>query len=238
MRILAIVNEVEAGPGVFGDAAREGGHEIVEWAAHEPARMPELGGYGAAMVFGGAMNVDEEHVHPWLAGEKLAIAQIAEAGIPIMGVCLGAQMLAEVLGGSASRAPRPEIGWHDVQMTPEAADDPVLGALPSRFEAFQWHSYAATPPAGAATLADSPVSVQAYRVGDRIWGIQFHAEVTEASIEAWIAEANDPDAERIAIDGDALLAESREKIGSWNQVGRGISERFFEFAAELRRADT
>jgi GMP synthase-like glutamine amidotransferase len=80
--------------------------------------------------------------------------------------------------------------------------------------------------------------VQAYRVGDRVWGIQFHAEVTEASIEAWIAEANDPDAERIAIDGDALLAESRAKIGSWNQVGRGISERFLEFAAELRRADT
>jgi GMP synthase (glutamine-hydrolysing) len=234
MRILAIVNETGAGPGVFGGAAAEAGHEIVEWAAHEGTPAPDLDGYGAAMVFGGAMNVDEEDLHPWLVGEKRAIARLAGSGIPIMGVCLGAQMVAEVLGGSASRASRPEIGWHDVEMTPEAADDPVLGALPARFEAFQWHSYAATPPAGAARLAHSPVSVQAYRVGDRIWGIQFHAEVTEASIEAWIAEASDPQAERVAIDGDALLAQSREKIGSWNRVGRAISERFIQAAADLR----
>jgi GMP synthase-like glutamine amidotransferase len=181
------------------------------------------------------MNVDEEDAHPWLRGEKRAIADLASAGTPIIGVCLGAQMVAEVLGGSAARASLPEIGWHDVEMTAAAADDPVLGELPPRFEAFQWHSYAATPPEGAATLATSPVSVQGYRVGDRVWGIQFHAEVTMASIEEWVAEANDPDAERMAIDGDALLAESREKIGSWNRVGRGISARFFETAESLLR---
>jgi GMP synthase-like glutamine amidotransferase len=233
MRILAIVNETEAGPGVFGQSAREAGHEVVEWAAHTGSTPPPLEGLGAAMVLGGAMNVDEEDAHPWLRGEKRAIADLAKAGTPIIGVCLGAQMVAEVLGGSAARASRPEIGWHDVEMTAAAADDPVLGALPPRFEAFQWHSYAATPPEGAATLATSPVSVQGYRVDDRVWGIQFHAEVTMASIEEWVAEANDPDAERIAIDGDALLAETREKIGSWNHVGRGISERFFEAATAL-----
>jgi GMP synthase-like glutamine amidotransferase len=233
MRVLAIVNEPEAGPGVFGEAALEAGHEVVEWAAHTASRPPSLAGFGAAMVLGGAMNVDEEDEHPWLRGEKRTIVELANAGTPIIGVCLGAQMVAEVLGGSAARASRPEIGWHEVEMTAAAADDPVLGELPPRFEAFQWHSYAATPPGGAATLAASPVSVQGYRVGDRVWGIQFHAEVTIASIEQWVAEANDPDAERIAVDGEALLAESREKIGSWNRVGRGISARFFETAAAL-----
>jgi GMP synthase-like glutamine amidotransferase len=232
MRVLTIVNEKEAGPGVFGDAARKTGHELVEWAAYEGTPAPPLDGYGAAMVLGGAMNVDEEDRHPWLRGEKRLIAELAESGMPLIGMCLGAQLLAEVLGGSAARASHPEIGWHDVEMTPEAADDPVLGALPPRFEAFQWHSYAATPPEGAATLASSPVSVQAYRVGDRIWGVQFHAEVTEGDATIWINDpASYPEALRDELDPTKMLAEMRRKIGSWNEVGRGISSRFLEAAA-------
>jgi GMP synthase (glutamine-hydrolysing) len=235
MRVLAIVNESEAGPGVFGEAAREAGHEIVEWAAHEATPAPALDGYGAAMVLGGAMNVDEEDEHPWLRDEKRLIGELAEGGTPLIGVCLGAQLVAEVLGGSAALAVHSEIGWHDVEMTPEAPGDPVLGELPPRFEAFQWHSYAATPPAGAATLARSPVSVQAYRVGDRIWGIQFHAEVTRADAEIWINDpASYPEALRDELDPAALLAETRRKIGSWNEFGRGISARFLAAASATR----
>ena len=236
MRILAVVNEREAGPGVFGEAACEAGHEVVEWAAHEATPAPELDGYGAAMILGGAMNVDDEAEHPWLRDEKRVIADLAGRGTPIIGMCLGAQMVAEVLGGSAAPASLTEIGWHEVEMTPAAADDPVLAPLPPRFEAFQWHSYAATPPEGAVTLATSPVSVQAYRVGDRIWGIQFHAEVTESDAALWIEdERSYPDDLRADYDPPALLAEMRRKMGSWNEVGRGISARFLETAAELRR---
>jgi GMP synthase-like glutamine amidotransferase len=189
------------------------------------------------MVLGGAMNVDEEAQHPWLRGEKHLIAELAERGTPILGACLGAQLVAEVLGGSAARASRSEIGWYDVEMTPGAADDPVLGPLPPRFEAFQWHSYAATPPEGAVTLATSPVSVQAYRVGDRTWGIQFHAEVTEADAAIWIEdERSYPEHLRADYDPLTLLAEMRRKIGSWNEVGRGISARFISSAALLREA--
>ena len=119
-------------------------------------------------------------------------------------------------------------------MTPEAGDDPVLAALPPRFEAFQWHSYAATPPEGAVTLANSPISVQAYRVGDRTWGIQFHAEVTESDAEIWIKDpASYPEALRHEYDPVALLEEMRRKIGSWNEVGRGISRRFLEAATQV-----
>jgi GMP synthase-like glutamine amidotransferase len=233
MRVLAIVNEEEAGPGVFGEAAREAGHELVEWAAHESTPAPALDGYGAAMVLGGAMNVDEEDEHPWLRDEKRMVGELADRGTPLIGVCLGAQLVAEVLGGSAARAAHPEIGWHDVEMTPEAAADPVFGALPPKFEAFQWHSYAATPPHGAATLARSPVSVQAYRVGDRIWGIQFHAEVTEADAAIWIGDpASYPEALRDELDPGALMAEMRRKIGSWNEFGRGITARFLEAATQ------
>jgi GMP synthase-like glutamine amidotransferase len=232
MRVLAIVNEKEAGPGVFAEAARDAGHALVEWSAYEGTPAPELDGYGAAMVLGGAMNVDDEEKHAWLRDEKRLIAQLAERGTPIIGSCLGAQLVAEVLGGSATRASHPEIGWHEVEMTPEAADDPVMGALPPKFEAFQWHSYEATPPEGAATLATSPVSVQAYRIGDRIWGIQFHAEVAEADAVIWINDpASYPEASRDEYDPAEMLAEMRRKIGSWNEVGRGISSRFLEAAA-------
>jgi GMP synthase-like glutamine amidotransferase len=230
VRILSVVHESDAGAEVFGAVAQAAGHELVEWVpSREPPPAPD--GYGAAMVFGGSMNVDQEDVHPWLAGEKRAIARLVEAGTPVLGVCLGCQLLAEATGGSAARASRPEIGWHEVQMTAEAAGDPVLGELPATFEAFQWHSYAATPPPGAVTLAHSPVSVQAYRIGDTAWGIQFHAEVSIANATDWIEEYDDPDARRIGLDRAPLMAETREKMAAWNDLGRGISARFLEAAA-------
>ena len=86
------------------------------------------------------------------------------AGVPLLGVCLGAQLLAEATGGEARRAAEPEIGWREVTLEPAAADDPLLGALPERFDSFQWHSYEALPPAGATLLARSAVCAQAYRL--------------------------------------------------------------------------
>ena len=230
MRILTIVNQDDAGPGVFADAAAEGEHEVVTWRpAAEP--RPELDGLGATMVFGGAMNVDEEDLHPWLADEKRLLAELVESGSPVLGVCLGAQMLAEAAGGSAGRAPRPEIGWHEVELCPDAGDDPVLGPLPHRFEAFQWHSYEATPPRGSVPLAGSDVCLAAFRIGELAWGIQFHAEVSEAIAAGWIEKYdNDPDAVRIEIDPEALRAETLRKIGAWNELGRGLSRRFVEQA--------
>ena len=226
MRVLTIVNQDDAGPGVFADAAADAGHEIVAWRPAAELR-PALDGFGATMVFGGAMNVDEEDAHPWLRDEKSLLADLVAGGSPVLGVCLGAQMLAEAAGGSAGRASRPEIGWREVELFPDAVDDPVLGTLPHRFEAFQWHSYEATPPRGSAPLARSDVCLAAYRIGELAWGIQFHAEVSEAIAASWIDKYdNDPDAVRIEIDPDALLAETLRKIGAWNELGRGICARF------------
>lgn len=230
MRVLTIVNQDDAGPGVFADAAVGADHEIVRW---RPAAEPQPGGdgYGATMVFGGAMNFDEEDRHPWLRDEKKLLRGLVERGRPVLGVCLGAQLLAEAAGGSVQRASRPEIGWHEVELTAQADGDPVVGALPRRFEAFQWHSYEATPPAGAVTLARSPVCVEAYRIGSFAWGIQFHAEVSEATATEWIEEYDsDDDAVRRGIDPSALLAETQAKIDGWNELGRQICARFVEWA--------
>jgi GMP synthase-like glutamine amidotransferase len=235
MRVLSIVHQHDAAAGVFGAAAAAAGHELVGWVPPEgPA--PDAGSIDAAMVFGGAMHVDQEEAHPWLRPEKELLRELLAAGVPLLGVCLGAQLLAEAAGGSPRRAAEPEIGWIDVRLTPEGRSDPLLGALPERFAAFEWHSYESGPPAGALVLADSPICVQAYRLGDApAWGIQFHAEVVDRDLNRWLdTYAEDEDAVRIGLDAEALRADTAGRLAAWNELGRGIAVRFLAEAERLR----
>ncbi len=130
------------------------------------------------------MNADQEDAHPWIGEQKRLLAELVEGGSPLLGVCLGAQLLAEAIGGRARRASAPEIGWPTVELTPEGAADPLLGPLAPSFEAFQWHSYECDLPESAIVLARSAVCVQAYRYGPAAWGIQFHAEVSQRTSAA------------------------------------------------------
>jgi GMP synthase (glutamine-hydrolysing) len=175
------------------------------------------------------MHADQEDRHPWLRFEKDFLAAMLDDRMPLLAVCLGAQLLAEAAGGSARRASRPEIGWHEVEVTAEGEADPVIGPLAPSFTAFQWHSYEAVTPPEATVLASSPVCPQAYRLGERAWGIQFHAEVTAADAAKWTDEyRQDEDALRIGLDPAALRAENEERIEAWNQVGRELCGRFLD----------
>jgi GMP synthase (glutamine-hydrolysing) len=226
-RVLAIVHQPDAGPGVFGDIEAE----LDEWMSpHAPP--PPLEGYDAVMVFGGSMNVDQEDRLDWLRPEKALLREVLERRLPVLGVCLGSQLLAEAAGAAPRRAREPEIGWHEIELTPEAADDPLLGGFPQSLEGFSWHSYETPPPPGAVTLARSPVCLQAFRLdGKAAWGLQFHAEVTEAIVRDWLADyRSDPDAVRVGIDPDAMRAETRRRIGAWNETGRAIARRFLAAA--------
>jgi GMP synthase (glutamine-hydrolysing) len=233
VRALAIVHQPDAGPGVFAEAFAKRGDQLDSWEIAEGADPPaDPGTYDAVLTFGGAMNAHQEEEHPWLRFEKDLLAELLGGGMPLMGVCLGAQLLAESAGATPRRASQPEIGWHEVQVTPEGADDPLLSPLAPRFSAFQWHSYEAPLPPAATALARSPVCLQAYRIGDSAWGVQFHAEVSAPDAERWFDDyRSDPDAVRIGIDPAALRAETRAAIGDWNRLGRELCGRFIEAAA-------
>jgi GMP synthase-like glutamine amidotransferase len=240
VKALAIVHQPDAGPGVFAEEMQARGVELDQWMLSERGSGPpgEIAEYDAVLTFGGAMHADQEDRHPWLRFEKDFLAAMLDDGMPIMAVCLGTQVLADAAGGEARRASEPEIGWFEIEVTDAGAADPVIGPLAPSFTAFQWHSYEAVPPDGALILARSAVCPQAYRIGDRVWGIQFHAEVTAANLSHWIEDyRSDDDAVRIGIDPVKLRQETDPKIGDWNRLGRELCGRFLDAAISLVRAD-
>jgi GMP synthase (glutamine-hydrolysing) len=233
VRALAIVHQPDAGPGVFAEAFAKRSDQLDSWQIAEGGGPPaDPRTYDAVLTFGGAMNAHQEEEYPWLRFEKDLLAELLAGGMPLLGVCLGAQLLAEAAGATPRRASQPEIGWHDVEVTPEGAEDPLLAPLAPRFSAFQWHSYEAPLPPAATALARSPVCLQAYRIGDSAWGIQFHAEVSAPDAEHWFDDyRSDPDAVRIGIDPQALRAQTRAAIGDWNRLGRELCGRLIEATA-------
>jgi GMP synthase-like glutamine amidotransferase len=232
VRTLAISHQRDAGPGVFADAIGE----LDVWHVAETTEPPaDPFGYDAVLSFGGAMHADQGDDHAWMAPEIALLTELLEADMPLLGVCLGAQLLTVAAGGRVARATRPEIGWHPVELTEEGAADPLLAPLAPGFEAFQWHSYECLPGPDATLLATSPVCAQAFRIGERAWGIQFHAEVSAADLFQWADDyAVDPDAVAIGIDPVRLRAESEPRVNGWNELGRGLCGRFVEVASVIK----
>lgn len=173
------------------------------------------------------MNVDEEKRHGWIAEEKALLQELLDREVPLLGLCLGGQLVAEAAGATPGRASRPEIGWHQVEVTPEGADDPLLGPLAPAFEAFQWHSYEFPLPPGAVPIARSEVCLQGARIGARAWALQLHPEVSRADALHWVEDYEaDPDAVRIGIDPLILRLETEEQIHVFNQLGRDLCLRW------------
>jgi GMP synthase (glutamine-hydrolysing) len=232
VRVLSITHQSDAASGVFGDAVRERGHELDEWLiSSDPEPPAPVESYDAVLVFGGAMHVDQEERHGWLREENALIQRLVADEVPTFGVCLGGQLVAKALGSPVRRMPSPEIGWFDVGLTPEAADDPVFADLPERFTAFQWHSYCFELPPGGVALARNDRCLQGFRVGSA-WGIQFHPEVTPEDLAEWLRTA-DPK-EDGPVDVEALRTESEQRIAAWNELGRELCGRFLAVAEATR----
>jgi GMP synthase-like glutamine amidotransferase len=197
-----------------------------------PRAQPPPTDFDALMVFGGSMHVDQTDEHPWLEPEKEFLREQLEAGTPILGVCLGSQLLAEAAGAVPYRADEPEIGWYDVEITEAGAADPVIGPLAPSTELFEWHHYVAPLPPGGVELARTPACVQAFRIeGKPAWGLQFHAEVTRENLFGWLDGWENAEAVHTSFDPEAIRAASERRIEEQNEVGRLLAERFLAEAA-------
>jgi GMP synthase (glutamine-hydrolysing) len=152
-----------------------------------PDARPRLEGYQGLVVLGGPMNTDQTDEHPHLDTETELIGDAIERGMPVLGICLGAQLIARALGASVGRNAEKEIGWYEVRPTSDAQRDPLLRHFRDSEQIFQWHGDTFEIPSGAVRLASSrSCANQAFRYEDNVYGLQFHLEVDERLVERWL----------------------------------------------------
>jgi GMP synthase (glutamine-hydrolysing) len=229
VRILSVVHGPEARAELFAPVVEQAGHELDEWSFSWGRRPPRpLDAYDAYLVFGGAMHPDQDALHSWLPEELAWLQRLLAEQRPVLGVCLGVQLLARAAGAQVRRLSEPEIGWIEVELGDAGVADPVLGSLPRRFPGLVWHHYTYDLPDGAIELARTARTTQAFRLGEACWGVQFHPEVTAAQLGRWIVDFEDPPP-----DPEALRAETPSRIGAWNELGRRLCSAFLAAAEHL-----
>jgi GMP synthase (glutamine-hydrolysing) len=208
----------------------------------EPESRPSLDGYEALIILGGPMNSDQIESHPNLITEVDIIREAVDRQLSVLGICLGAQLLAKALGGAVSRNTVREIGWYDVELTEAGSNDAVLSEFGAVQEVFQWHEDGIHLPPGTVHLASSDASnVQAFRHGEHVYGFQFHLEVNQSLIERWLTvpanEATLRD-EVGRVDPDDVRRQSVESINALEALSRATFSRWidrFEIGPRKRR---
>ncbi len=186
MRVLVLQHIGCEHPGVFSEVMRERDVEQVAVELDEGETLPDWREFDAVLAMGGPMGAGDDADHPWLAAERELVREAVAAGRPFLGVCLGVQLLAAALGARVYPAERPEVGLLAVELTDEGRDDPLFAGLDELPVTLQWHGDTFELPDEAVRLARSPMAEnQAFRVGERAYGIQFHLEVTGEMAGEW-----------------------------------------------------
>jgi GMP synthase (glutamine-hydrolysing) len=199
------------------------GVRTVTW--HAPSRPePPAGSFDGLIVLGGIVNPDGTDGDAPLEREREVIADAHARGLPVLGICLGAQLIAQALDGSAERMPAGEVGWVPVEFAEAARSDALLAGAPQRLEVNEWHNFACLPPAGATVLARSPACVQAFRVGATTWGLQFHVEVTRPVLEEWCQSAA-AEVEALGLPVETLLG-TDDQLTQQMRLAAHIADRF------------
>lgn len=185
MRSLLILQHFEPEtPGIFEDVLLEQEIPYRKIKLYEGEQIPvSLSPYSGLLLMGGPMGVHDEDRYPWLVEEDRMLKKALAQGMPIVGVCLGSQLIAKAAGARVIKGPRKEIGWYTLQLTSDGIRDPLFLRFPRQFEAFEWHGDIFDLPTGAVSLASSELYPhQAFRIGSRAYGLLFHLEVTEVMI--------------------------------------------------------
>lgn len=227
MRIQCLKHVTFEGPAGIADWAESRGHPITPTPLYEGAPVPDLDTFDWLVVMGGPMGVGDESVHPWLAPEKALIGEAIAAEKTVLGVCLGAQLIAEALGARVYPNPEKEIGWMPVELTESGRASPLTGFLPASLDVFHWHGDTFDLPPGAVRLARSgPCANQAFVYGGRVLGLQFHLESTPASVADILAHcAQDIVPAPYIQTAERMLAATPEDYAQINGALFGILDR-------------
>jgi GMP synthase-like glutamine amidotransferase len=218
---VAIQHVPFEGPGLIVEAAAASNVELRACHVYRGEPLPSVTEIGGLVVMGGPMGVGDAAQHPYLKEETELIAAAVDAGRPVLGVCLGAQLLAHALGANVDRGEEPEIGMGTVTRTPEGRQDPVFGGLASdAIPVMHWHQDTFELPGGAEWLARSELYAhQAFRAGRCAYGLQFHVEVDRELADGW--------AEHLPA-GLTIMEVARVEV---ERAGRTMLRSFFELAA-------
>jgi len=191
-RILVLQHVKSEGLGIIEKALRQKGIGADFIKIFKGERIPrEINGYDGLIVLGGPMGVYEADVYPFIKDELMLIKNTLKNDIPILGICLGSQLLAKAAGADVYKGKKKEIGWYKVELTDEGKRDGLFIGLPEEFTALQWHGDTFDIPENSKRLALSELFPhQIIKVGKNAYGLQFHLEVTEEMIKEWI-DVND-----------------------------------------------
>jgi len=234
MSRIMVFQHVAAEPlGTLDRLIRERGHRVkfVNFERQPDAR-PKLDRYRGLIVLGGPMNVEDRATRAHLQTEIEVIGEALAAGKPVLGICLGAQLLAHALGATVRRHEVSEIGWYDLSLTEAGHADPIFAALGARTPVFQWHGYTFDLPRDAAHLAStSTCSNQAFRHGSNAYGFQFHLEMDQPLIERWLnlpAYRDDLIAAGLGRDADAIRADTLPRIKAMQSRAHAVFNNFLD----------
>lgn len=241
MSRLLVFQHVAAEPlGTLDARIRARGHRIRFHNFHrDPDSQPNVDRYRGLIVLGGPMNVEEQDRYPHLKTELKAIEEALRQGKPVLGICLGAQLLAHVLGGPVRRHDQHEIGWYDLHTTAAGRTDPVLGVLGERSPVFQWHGCTFGLPRDAVQLARTETcEQQAFRYGTNAYGFQFHLEADRALIERWLGIPSyraELEAAGLGHDAEQIRASTGELIQQMQPMAESVFNSFLDLVGKPNR---
>ncbi len=212
MRIHCLTHVLFEDAANIGVWAQQRGHSLTYTHLYLDESLPPLESFDMLAVMGGPMNVYEHNRYPWLVSEKDFIRQAIDAEKKVVGVCLGAQLLAAALGGKVTANRQKEIGWYPIQLTPQAAQSKAFSTTSLEMMVFHWHGDTFSPPPGAVHLASSTACEnQAFQYSDHVLGLQFHLEYSAESIEKILVNCSDE-----LIDAPCIQTEDEIRSGASN----------------------